>query len=250
MVIILIGCTNKDYQEKWNALKKEKKFDNLLIFASDNLENSFLDSAITYLSDTSFKYVTHGIIIKDSIDIKSNQKVIYSDFEYGCVAPIPPFKDRVAFRIQIKDNDSILVNNALCKQEKIEERLINFVLNSNNLDGLPPKRIEKNKEWGDIEVTIAVVEIYCNLNDLGYKKNYIEKKVQLMSITYDGYNHIRNVKSKEIFNRSFSELNPKEKDLIRKMHPLRLYIKNEDYKKINSGHQLPTNLKDVLMIDN
>lgn len=249
LFLIFIGCNDKIKKDEWNEIKKARQFDKLLMFTSQNLNNSFSDSAITYLSDTSIQFMTHGIVIKDSIDKKTNQSKIYSDFEYDCIATLPPFKKRVAFRIEIKNDDSLLVNNTLCKQDEIKTILIDFVLNANNLDSLPPRRIVKTKEWGDIEITVAVIEIYCNLNELGFKEKYIEKIARLMNIIYNGYNDIRNAKAKEIFKKNFTVLNPNEKELIRQIHPLRLYIKIESFNELKLYQHIPVDPGNILIID-
>ncbi len=127
---------------------------------------------------------------------------------------------------------------------------MNFVLNENNLETLPPKRIEIYKDKLEVEITIAVVEIYCDLNSYLFEDKYIKKMTSVMSIIFESYEKIRNQKAQEIFISDFNKLTSEEKDIIRFMNPLRLRLKIESLPKVKEYPPLPIyGLENLIIIE-
>ena len=223
--LLLTNCNNSTTTEQWQSIKDEKNLNLILLFASQNLNNSFCDSAISYLSDTSSQSIIDEILFKDSVDLKNNSIIVYPAQEYYSEYQ-PPYLDRVAFRIHIKEKDSIIVNDIIFNLEEIENELIKFIQNKNNLDSLPPKKsIKYNEDWAEIETTLAVVEIYCNIYGAGDIQDNLIRTTEVIKKVFDAYDSIRKQRSKDMFDTNFDNLDSQKKDIIRTMNPLKLYIK-------------------------
>ena len=243
-ISFIFACKNNKIDEEWNKVKKNHSFDDIILFAAENVDNCYADSAISYLSDTSNQIIiAWNLVIRDSVDFEKNSVERYSD-SYDCTnAPEPPFKDRVAFRIEIDNGLNIKVKNEIINADSLEKQIVIFLLNENNIDTLPPKRIEIFKDGLKVEITIAVVELYCDLYSNFFEDKYIKEMTLVMKKIFKSYEKIRSIKAQEIFNREYNKLTAEEKDILRTMNPLMLKLGIEGLPKKKDCLPLPTDLQ-------
>jgi len=250
-LIFILACKNNRTEAEWNTVRENKYFDDIILFAAENIDNIYADSAISYLSDTSSQLKIAGhLVIKDSVDLKQNLIVRYSDSYGHTPAPEPPFKDRVAFRIEIDEKLNIKANNKDIYIDILEKQIVDFVLNESNLDTLPPKRIEIYKDELKVEVTVAVVELYCDLHSSLFEDKSIKEMISVMDIIFESYEKIRSLKAQELFNCEYIDLTPEEKGIIRFMNPLRLRLCIEGRPEVED-FPIPLNvsLENLIIVD-
>lgn len=126
-------------------------------------------------------------------------------------------KERNLFIVLINKDDLLLVQGELMEIRDLKNKAKEFILNENNSKNLPIKEDTYIPELGrNYMVSKGVISLQ---NDRGtsYGK-YIEVQNELVA----AYNEVREDAAFAEFGKSFDDLDERQQDAIKKMHPQRL----------------------------
>ncbi len=234
IALVLFSCcsTGNYSKHKSNNLRAIQSLDQCLIYAIENFDNAYLDSVVDIISD-SVKWVYKGqmFFISDTVDIE-NQKIDMYSFILGNCEPLPPLKRRNEFRIEIKNYDTIIVQGKNIEGVNFKNKLSGFILNKDECDTLPEKRIRYIESIGDYKIPVGAITFYFDLVKLEFRTNEIYTLIKYLTNSYVTVETLRNNLAFDKFGKSFNNLQIREKKAIVTAIPCKIFINISDYEEI------------------
>ena len=129
------------------------------------------------------------------------------------VEPPPPVKERNVFVVLINKNNQLLVEGKPTSIRNLKEKAKEFVVNPNNEEDLPEKKIIDVEYFGAYEVSKGIISLQ-NDRSTSYK-SYIEVQNELIA----AYNELRDELAIKKFGKRYEDLNKEKQKAIRKIYP-------------------------------
>lgn len=128
----------------------------------------------------------------------------------------PPIKERNVFTVLLDQYNRLMVEGEIMRVEDLREKAKEFILNPNDLETLPEKKMEEIPLIGEYPVSKGVISLR---NDHGTQYGtYIAVQNELVAAV----NEVRDELSTQKFGKKYADLASEQKDAIRDAIPSRI----------------------------
>ena len=128
----------------------------------------------------------------------------------------PPIKERNVFTVLLDANNRLMVEGELIRIDDLRAKAKEFMLNPNDSEALPEKKMTEIPLMGEIPVTKGVISLR---NDYGTQYGtYIAVQNELVAAV----NELRNEMASAKFGKTYANCNADQKDAIRAAIPSRI----------------------------
>jgi biopolymer transport protein ExbD len=140
---------------------------------------------------------------------------------YRKLPPIPKNQDteqeikkRNVLPVLVNKKDQLLVEGERLQLSQLKEKAKEFVLNPQNRDNLPEKRIEEVPYFGEMEISKGVISLQ-NDRSTSYDM-YIRVQNELTA----AYNELRDNLAMRKFNKKFDALSKEKQEAVQEIYPM------------------------------
>lgn len=127
--------------------------------------------------------------------------------------PPPEIKERNVLVVLVNSNDQLMVEGASMQLEFLRERTKEFLLNPENEENLPEKRLETVHPFGEIEVSKGIISIK---ND---RQTSYGMFIRVMNELTAAGREVKNEFSMKQFGKKYNELPKHLKDAVKSAVP-------------------------------
>lgn len=146
------------------------------------------------------------------------------DTDSGMFRRLPPYQPdnteapkiakRNIMQILVNKNNDILLEGEEVQINRVKEKTLEFILNTNNDPTLPEKQVKSIETLGNVEVSKGIISLR---NDVGTSyETYIAVQDQLAI----AFSEARDIKAMGRFGKKFLNLTDEEQEAIRKWVPM------------------------------
>ncbi|WP_321321866.1 hypothetical protein [Labilibaculum sp.] len=221
-LFLFLGCTLENKKKPdYSSLNLEELF-NLFLTTQDSLEENTI---IPFLDDSIAKYPYSFFYPNEEIDSLKNKLI----FKFGHVIYVgwdSKVKNRNIFQFQIDRKNTITIKHEkIDKLDSIKSDMTKFLINKNNSDCLPEKRIRKIDLLDTVEVCKAafIINALTIPDSTGNKTDWriIKEVAQLVSSTIYS---LRNNSAFHFWKKTYLELNIKQQKALSELHLMWIWI--------------------------
>jgi hypothetical protein len=223
--VLFQSCKNKqDIQLDIHKLDFAELFTYSLSVNDSILLDSITDIMVDSISKYRIDFFLSANEVVDSIynDIKLEFHLNYDDPN----GPVPSIKKRNLYILEITESNFVRAEGSNTERiDTLERSIKEFILNPENRDDLPQKRLITIEPYGDVEVSKGAFIIYLKTDfDFKMPKKSFRELIKLTNLILHIYSKIRDKTSLNRFGKSFKELDLDKKVFIAKYIPLSILI--------------------------
>lgn len=129
------------------------------------------------------------------------------------VPPPPPMKERNVLIVLVNKDDNLMVEGKVTDIKELKDKTIEFLLNENDLEELPEKRLVDIDFLGEMEVTKGIISLQSD------RATSYKLFVSVLNEILAAGNQIKNEFSKKHFGKPFDDLSPEKRKAVLKAVP-------------------------------